>query len=105
MRTGWGLWSSEVIATMILLAVIRIGDQVAKDKVPMLVALTVTAGYWFTSSTFFSNPAVSVARGFTNTFVGISPVDIGAFVIAQVVAVIIFMVLFCRTMKESNSGV
>jgi len=105
MRTGWGLWSSEVIATMILLAVIRIGDQVAKDKVPMLVALTVTAGYWFTSSTFFSNPAVSVARGFTNTFVGISPMDIGAFFIAQVVAVIIFMVLFCRTMKKPNSGV
>lgn len=104
-RTGWGLWASEVIATLILLAVIRIGDQVAKDKVPMLVALTVTAGYWFTSSTFFSNPAVSVARGFTNTFVGISPMDIGAFIISQVVAVIIFMALFCRTTKKPNSGV
>ncbi|MEN9821503.1 MAG: hypothetical protein RL176_1407, partial [Pseudomonadota bacterium] len=61
-RTGLGIWASELISTLVLLSVIRIGDQGSKDKVPMLVALTVTAGYWFTSSTFFANPAVAVAR-------------------------------------------
>lgn len=104
-RTGSGIWASEFISTIALLSVIHIGDKVAKDKVPMLVALTVTAGYWFTSSTFFSNPAVAVARGFTDTFVGISPKDIGPFLIAEIMAVLIFMVLFCRTEKKPNSGV
>lgn len=104
-RTGWGIWASELISTLVLLSVIHIGDKVAKDKVPMLVALTVTAGYWFTSSTFFSNPAVAVARGFTNTFVGISPKDIGPFLIAEIVAVVVFMVLFCSKPKKPNLGI
>ena len=104
-RTGMGIWVSEFISTLVLLSVIHIGDKVAKDKVPMLVALTVTAGYWFTSSTFFSNPAVALARGFTNTFVGISPKDIGPFLIAEIFAVIIFMMLFCRPEKKPNAGV
>jgi glycerol uptake facilitator-like aquaporin len=59
----------------------------------MLVALTVTAGYWFTSSTFFANPAVTLARCFTNTFVGIAPTDVLGFVAAQLVAVIIICLL------------
>ena len=85
-RTGVGIWVSELISTLVLLSVIRIGDQGAKDRVPMLVALTVTAGYWFTSSTFFANPAVAVARSFTNTFVGIAPADVFGFVSAELVA-------------------
>ena len=100
-RTGLGIWASEFLSTLILLAAIRIGDQVAKDKLPMLVALTVTAGYWFTSSTFFSNPAVALARGFTNTFVGISPSDVPGFVIAEVIAVLVMVGWFCRS-KQSN---
>ena len=100
-RTGLGIWASEFVSTLILLAAIRIGDQVAKDKLPVLVALTVTAGYWFTSSTFFSNPAVALARGFTNTFVGISPSDVPGFVIAEVIAVLVMVGWFCRS-KQSN---
>ena len=88
-RTGLGIWVSEFISTLVLLAVIYIGDKEAKDKVPMLVALTVTAGYWFTSSTFFSNPAVAVARSLTNTFVGISPNDVLGFVVAEVIAALL----------------
>jgi glycerol uptake facilitator-like aquaporin len=88
-RTGLGIWVSELIATLILLSVIHIGDKEAKDKVPMLVALTVTAGYWFTSSTFFSNPAVAVARSLTNTFVGIAPSDVLGFVVAEVIAALL----------------
>jgi glycerol uptake facilitator-like aquaporin len=90
-RTGLGIWVSEFISTLVLLSVIRIGDKEAKERVPMLVALTVTAGYWFTSSTFFANPAVTVARSFTNTFVGIAPSDVPGFVIAEVLAALVMI--------------
>lgn len=90
-RTGLGIWVSELVSTLILLSVIYIGDKGAKDKVPMLVALTVTAGYWFTSSTFFSNPAVAVARSFTNTFVGIAPSNVFGFVVAEVIAALLIV--------------
>ena len=98
-RTGLGIWASELISTLVLLSVIRIGDQGTKDKVPMLVALTVTAGYWFTSSTFFANPAVAVARSMTNTFVGIAPLDVPGFVIAEMIAALIIVLFFCKTSK------
>jgi glycerol uptake facilitator-like aquaporin len=101
-RTGVGIWVSELISTLVLLSVIRIGDQGAKDRVPMLVALTVTAGYWFTSSTFFANPAVAVARSFTNTFVGIAPADVFGFVSAELVAAIVMALLFCKASKVIN---
>jgi len=95
-RSGSGILFSEFISTLILLSVIRIGDREAKDRVPMLVALTVTAGYWFTSSTFFANPAVALARSFTNTFVGIAPNDVLGFVIAEVLAVLVMLALLRR---------
>jgi len=98
-RTGLGIWASELISTLVLLSVIRIGDQGTKDKVPMLVALTVTAGYWFTSSTFFANPAVAVARSMTNTFVGIAPLDVPGFVIAEMIAALIIVLFFCKATK------
>lgn len=93
-RTGVGIWASELISTLVLLSVIRIGDQGSKDKVPMLVALTVVAGYWFTSSTFFANPAVAIARSMTNTFVGISPADVFGFVGAELLAALIICLFF-----------
>ena len=93
-RTGLGIWVSEFISTLVLLAVIHIGDKEAKDKVPMLVALTVTAGYWFTSSTFFCNPAVTFARSLTDTFVGIAPQNILGFVIPQIIALILILKIF-----------
>lgn len=92
-RHGLGIWVSELVATLILLSVIQLGAKHAKDKLPMLVALTVTAGYWFTSSTFFANPAVTIARSLTNTFVGIAPLDILGFITAQLVAVILVLVI------------
>ena len=88
-RTGLGVWVSEVIATVILLTVIYLGLKYAKKHIPMIVALTVTAGYWFTSSTFFCNPAVTFARSLTDTFVGIAPQNILGFVISQLIALII----------------
>lgn len=92
-RNGLGIWLSEFVSTLILLNVIHLGIKYAKDKVPMLVALTVTAGYWFTSSTFFANPAVTIARSLTNTFVGIAPVDIAGFILAQLAAVLLMSLL------------
>ena len=92
-RHGLGVWVSEFLSTLILLFVIRLGIQYSKEKIAMLVAMTVTAGYWFTSSTFFANPAVTLARSLTNTFVGIAPVDIIGFVSAQLVAVLLVCLL------------
>lgn len=98
-RHGLGIWVSEFFATLILLSVIRLGIKYANekphipDKTPMLVAMTVTAGYWFTSSTFFSNPAVTLARSLTNTFVGIAPADVLGFVSAQLAAVFLVCLL------------
>jgi glycerol uptake facilitator-like aquaporin len=103
-RTGLGIWVSELVSTLVLLAVIYIGDKQAKDRVPMLVALTVTAGYWFTSSTFFSNPAVAVARSFTNTFVGIAPSSVLGFVVAEVIAALLIVgILALVAPKDSKS--
>lgn len=92
-RNGPGQWFSEFVATLVLLSVIRLGVRQSPQQVPMLVALVVTAGYWFTSSTFFCNPAVSVARSFTDTFVGIQPADVTGFVLAQVAALLVFLAL------------
>ena len=100
-RTGLGVWVSEFISTLVLLSVVRIGDKEAKDRVPMLVALTVTAGYWFTSSTFFANPAVALARSFTNTFVGVAPNDVLGFILAETLAAIVMVGLFCRFKRQS----
>ena len=95
-RTGLGMWASEFFSTLVLLSVIYLGDRSAKDRIPMLVALTVTAGYWFTSSTFFANPAVTVARSLTDTFVGIAPADTLGFIAAQIVAVVLLALFIKR---------
>jgi len=85
-RSGVPQWISECVATGVLLATIHLGLRHAADRVPMLVALIVTAGYWFTASTFFANPAVTAARAFSNTFAGIQPADVAGFIAAQAVA-------------------
>ncbi len=86
-RTGVAQWSSEIIATIGLLFVIFGGLYSKPDAVPTLVALYITGAYWYTSSTSFANPAVTIARGFTDTFAGIYPGHIFAFIAAQIVAV------------------
>jgi glycerol uptake facilitator-like aquaporin len=101
-RTGVGIWLSEFISTLVLLCVIRLGVKTVPEKVPMLVAMTVTAGYWFTSSTFFANPAVTFARSLTNTFVGIASADILGFVVAQLLALaVVLITIKIETTKES----
>jgi glycerol uptake facilitator-like aquaporin len=85
-RSSAGLWFSELLATFLLLMLIRVASSRQDAKLPAYVALAVTAGYWATSSTFFANPAATLARGFTDTFVGIRPADISPFLLAQLAA-------------------
>lgn len=86
-RTGSAQWFSEGIATFGLLMVIFGGLRARPDAVPTLVALYITGAYWFTASTSFANPAVTLARGFSDTFAGINPGHVPGFIIAQMVAV------------------
>ncbi len=92
-RSGMPQWLSECLATGVLLATIHLGLRNAAEKVPLLVALIVTAGYWFTASTFFANPAVTIARAFSNTFAGIQPADVAGFIVAQIIAVAVVCAL------------
>ena len=88
-RTGVSQWFSEVIATFGLLMVIFGGLRARAEAVPTLVALYITGAYWFTASTSFANPAVTFARGWSDTFAGINPSHIPGFIIAQIIAVVI----------------
>lgn len=88
-RTGGAQWISESVAAFGLVAVILAGIRFERKAVPMLVGLYITAAYWFTSSTSFANPAVAIARSFTDTFSGIRPVDLPGFIGAQVAGAVI----------------
>ena len=93
-RAGYPFWISEFISTLILLFVIKYFSSTNKAQIPIMVSLLVTAGYLFTSSTFFVNPVLTIARSFTDTFVGIYSGDIIGFVIAQLLATLIFVYFF-----------
>ena len=82
-RTGPPQWFSEFVATFGLLLVIRTVAQFTPDWLPFAVAAYIVAAYWFTASTSFANPAVAIARSLSDTFAGIRPVDIPAFLAAQ----------------------
>ena len=82
-RTGHGQFLAETVATFGLVMTILGGLKYRAEAVPMLVGLYITAGYWFTASTSFANPAVTLARGFTDSFSGIRPADMPLFWLAQ----------------------
>jgi glycerol uptake facilitator-like aquaporin len=82
-RSGAAQWFAESVATFTLIVTILGGLRHAPQVVPWLVGLTITAAYWFTSSTSFANPAVTLARGFTTTFAGIAINHVPGFVAAQ----------------------
>jgi glycerol uptake facilitator-like aquaporin len=97
-RNGPSQWLAEAVATFSLVLAILGGIRYRPDAVPWLVGLVLASAYWFTASTSFANPAVTLARGFTETFSGIAPGDVPAFVLAQCIGAIIAsgaaMVLF-----------
>ncbi len=84
-RTGGGQWLGEAIATFGLVLTIWGTAKFRPVAIPASVALYITAAYWFTSSTSFANPAITVARSLTDTFSGIAPGDAPGFIIAQLV--------------------
>ena len=92
-RTGASQWFAEWVATFGLILTILAGIRFARASVPWLVALYITAAYWFTASTSFANPAVAIARSLTNTFSGIRPVDLPGFIAAQLIGAICGMAL------------
>jgi glycerol uptake facilitator-like aquaporin len=84
-RTGIGQWSAEATATFGLVLLIVLGVRKQAAFLPAAVAVYIVGAYWFTASTSFANPAVTVARSLSNTFAGILPADAPAFIVAQVV--------------------
>jgi glycerol uptake facilitator-like aquaporin len=93
-RAGVGLLVGEAVATFGLVAVIRGCARSRPAVIPFAVGLYITAAYWFTSSTSFANPAVTIARGFTDTFAGIRPADVPGFVAAQILGALGAALLF-----------
>lgn len=83
-RTGVGQWTGEAVATFGLVLTILGTVRHREAWVPASVALYISAAYWFTSSTSFANPAITVARALSDSFAGIAPADVPGFVVAQV---------------------
>lgn len=88
-RTGAGQWLGEGIATFGLVLTIFGTIRTAKAWVPASVGLYITAAYWFTSSTSFANPAITVARSLTDTFAGIAPANVAGFIAAQLAGAVL----------------
>ena len=86
LRDGPAQWLAEFVATAGLLLTIAGGMRFAPLSTPMLVALYITGAYWFTASTSFANPAVTIARSLTDSFAGIAPSSVPGFILAQLAA-------------------
>jgi glycerol uptake facilitator-like aquaporin len=103
-RTGPAQWFAESVATFGLLATILAGIRFERAAVPWLVGLYITAAYWFTASTSFANPAVAVARAFTNTFSGIRPLDVPAFIVAQLLGAMVALALMTWLLRTPSQS-
>ena len=93
-RTGPAQWIAEIVATFGLLATIFGCIRFRVSAVPYAVGLYISAAYWFTSSTSFANPAVTIARSFTDTFSGIRPEDMPSFIAAQLIGAVLATIVF-----------
>ncbi|HTP81740.1 MAG TPA: aquaporin [Alphaproteobacteria bacterium] len=94
-RDGIGQWAGEFVATFGLVLLIESGVRSFPERLPAAVAAYITAAYWFTSSTSFANPAVTIARALTDTFAGISPAHVPAFIASQLLGALA-AIAFCR---------
>ncbi|TIT19777.1 MAG: aquaporin family protein [Mesorhizobium sp.] len=92
-RTGSGQWIAELVAAFGLVLTILTGLCSRPDSIPWLVGLYITAAYWFTASTSFADPAVAIARAFSNTFAGIRPADLPGFIGAELLGALFAMAL------------
>lgn len=101
-RTGASQWWSEVVATFGLLAVILSTSRFRPETTPAAVAAYITAAYWFTASTSFANPAVTLARSLSNTFAGILPADVPMFMLMQVTGMLLAVAVFRWLFKQEK---
>ena len=101
-RSGLAQYGSEVIATIGLVLTILLGRKFRADQVAMLVGLYITAAYWFTSSTSFANPAVTIARTFSDSFSGISISDTPFFILAQIIGAFMALLLSHILLKSAR---
>jgi glycerol uptake facilitator-like aquaporin len=92
-RTGLGQWSAEVTATFGLVLLILLGVRRQSPGLPAAIAVYIVAAYWFTASTSFANPAVTIARSLSNSFAGIAPADAPGFIAAQIAGALLATVL------------
>jgi glycerol uptake facilitator-like aquaporin len=104
-RTGISQWVAEFVATFGLVATIFGCIKARPEAVPYAVGLYITAGYWFTSSTSFANPAVTIARTMTDTFSGIAPVNAPAFILAQLIAAAVVVWVFGWLLDDEAASV
>ena len=103
LRTGLGQWVGEFVATFGLVGTILGCLKARPEAVPYAGGLYITAAYWFTSSTSFANPAVTVARGFSDTFAGIHPANVIPFIIVQLIAATLATAFFRWLLNEKSS--
>ncbi|CAN5323639.1 MIP/aquaporin family protein [soil metagenome] len=102
-REGNAQLVAEFVATFGLMAVIQAGVKFKPNVVAALVSAYITAAYWFTSSTSFANPAVTIARAFSDTFAGISPKDVLPFIIAQFAGATVSVLVFRWLLKTEEN--
>lgn len=107
LRAGPGQWAGEAVATFGLIFTVLGTVRTRPQWVPATVALYITAAYWFTSSTSFANPAITIARSLSNSFAGIAPSSVPAFIIAQLVGALaanaVGLVLFSPPFHEARN--
>jgi glycerol uptake facilitator-like aquaporin len=99
-RSGGAQWLAEGVAAFGLVFTILAGLRFRSDAIPWLVGLYITAAYWFTASTSFANPAVAIARAFSDTFAGIRPIDVPGFVIAELLGAVLALALASWMLAE-----
>ncbi len=102
-RTGLGQWTGEFVATFGLILLVRLGTAMKLNAMAAWIALYITAAYWFTSSTSFANPAVTIARSLSDTFAGIHPASVLGFVLAQIMGAIAALIV-ARQLAPSPLG-
>lgn len=107
-RSGVGQWAGEAIATFGLILTVLAPRPGRAYEVPASVALYITAAYWFTSSTSFANPAITLARALTDTFAGIAPASVPGFILAQLLgaaaAVVAARLVFHVRLRKLDAG-
>lgn len=103
-RSGPSQWLAEAVATFTLVLTILGGLRYTPSAIPWLVGLVITAAYWFTASTSFANPAVTLARGFTTTFAGIAMNHVPAFIIAQLVGAAVAAIVSAALFPSGARG-